>query len=67
MNSLVVGIARVGSDNPTVKADFVKKLLGYDFGEPPYSIVFLGKLHFMEAEALITLAGGPEMLRKDVE
>jgi len=67
MDSLVVGIARAGSKNPIVKADSVKKLLNYDFGEPPYTIVFPGKLHFMEAEALITLAGGPETLRKDVE
>ena len=67
LNTLVVGIARAGSNNPVVKADSVKKLLDYDFGEPPYSIIFLGKLHFMEAEALIVLAGGPETLRKDVK
>jgi diphthine synthase len=67
MDSLVVGIARAGSNNPTVKADSVKKLSNYDFGKPPYSIIFPGKLHFMEAEALIILAGGPEKLRKDVK
>jgi len=67
VNSLVVGIARAGSNNPTVKADSIEKLLSYDFGEPPYSIIFPGKLHFMEAEALIILAGGPEKLRKDVK
>ena len=67
MDSLVVGIARAGSNNPKVRADSVKKLLNYDFGEPPYSIIFPGKLHFMEAEALIVLAGGPETLRKDVK
>jgi diphthine synthase len=66
-DTLVVGIARAGSNNPMVKADFVKKLLDYDFGEPPYSIIFPGELHFMEAEALIVLAGGPETLRKDVK
>ncbi|MFZ0966363.1 MAG: diphthine synthase [Candidatus Bathyarchaeia archaeon] len=66
-NTLVVGIARAGSNNPMVKADSIKKLLDYDFGEPPYSIIFPGKLHFMEAEALIVLAGGPETLRKDVK
>jgi diphthine synthase len=66
-NTLVIGIARAGSTNPMVKADSVKKLLDYDFGEPPYSIIFPGKLHFMEAEALIVLAGGPETLRKDVK
>jgi len=67
VDSLVVGIARAGSKNPTVKADSIEKLLDYDFGEPPYSIIFPGKLHFMEAEALIVLAGGPEKLRKDVK
>jgi diphthine synthase len=66
-DSFAVGIARAGSNNPSVKADFVKKLLVYDFGKPPYSIVFPGKLHFMEAEALIVLAGAPEKLRKNVE
>ena len=66
-NTLVVGIARAGSNNPMVKADSVKKLLDYDFGEPPYSIIFPGKLHFMEAEALIVLAGAPETLRKNAK
>jgi diphthine synthase len=66
-SSLGVGIARAGSRNPTVKADFTRKLLNFDFGEPPYSIVFPGKLHFMEAEALIALAGAPERIGKDVE
>jgi diphthine synthase len=66
-NTLVVGIARAGSNNPMVKADSAKKLLGHDFGEPPYSIIFPGKLHFMEAESLIVLAGGPETLRKNVK
>jgi len=67
MNTLVVGIARAGSSNPKVKAGFLKDLLNYDFGEPPQCIVFPGKLHFMEAEALIVLAGAPEQLRKMVE
>jgi diphthine synthase len=67
LNTLVVGIARAGSTNPTVKADSIEELLIYDFGEPPYSIIFPGKLHFMETEALIVLAGAPETLRKDVK
>lgn len=64
MDTVVVGIARAGSDNPTVKADSLRKLLSYDFGGPPHSIIFPGRLHFMEAEALIVLAGAPESLRK---
>jgi len=67
MNTIAVGIARAGSHDPTVKADYVKKLLGYDFGQPPYSIIFPGELHFMEAEALILLARAPEKLRKCVK
>jgi diphthine synthase len=63
MDTLAVGIARAGSSNPAVKAGFLKDLLSYDFREPPHSIIFPGKLHFMEAEALIVVAGAPENLR----
>jgi diphthine synthase len=65
IDRLVVGIARAGSNNPTVKAGFLKDLLNYDFGDPPHSIIFPGKLHFMEAEALIFLAGAPDSLREN--
>jgi len=65
MDELVVGIARAGSNNPTVKAGFLKDLLSYDFGDPPQSIIFPGELHFMEAEALIVLAGAPDSLREN--
>jgi diphthine synthase len=65
--TLAVGVARAGSVNPTVKADFVRELLSYDFGGPPYSLVFPGKLHFMEAEALIAFAKAPLSVRRLVE
>lgn len=58
-DTLAVGIARAGSDNPTVKADYVKQLQKFDFGKPPHTLVFPGKLHFMEAEALVALAKAP--------
>ena len=67
MDMLAVGIARAGSNNPKVKASFLKELLSYDFGEPPHSIIFPGRLHFMEAEALIVLAGAPKNLGDIVE
>jgi diphthine synthase len=63
-NTVAVGVARAGSPTPTLKADFIEGLLKYDFGEPPQSLIFLGDLHFMEAEALVTLARGPETLRR---
>ena len=65
--TLAVGVARAGSNRPVVKANFVKELQNYDFGNPPYSIVFPGKLHFMEAEALICFAEAPEEIREDAE
>lgn len=65
--TLAIGIAQAGSKEPIVKADFVKKLLNHDFGDPPHSLIFLGSLHFMEAEALITLSGAPEKIREMVE
>jgi len=67
VDTLVVGIGQAGSNNPMVKAGFVRELLGYDFGRPPHSIVFPGKLHFMEAEALVVLAGAPKRIKEMVE
>lgn len=66
-DTLVVGIARAGSKTPIAKADYVENVLNYDFGAPPHILVFTGKLHFMEAEALITLAGAPEEIRRRVQ
>lgn len=66
-DTLAVGIARAGSENPTVKADFANKLLKSDFGKPPHSIVFPGELHFMEAEALIALAKAPEQIKEMID
>jgi len=66
-DTLVVGIARAGSRNPTVKADYVEDLMRQNFGAPPHTLVFPGKLHFMEAEALITLAGAPEEIREKTQ
>jgi diphthine synthase len=65
--TLVAGISRAGSNKPTVKAGCVQDLISFDFGGPPHSIIFPGKLHFMEAEALIVLASAPERIRRMVE
>ena len=66
-NTLVIGIARAGSKNPVVKGGYTKEVIMHNFGKPPHTIIFLGKLHFMEAEALITLARAPEHIRGIVE
>ena len=64
LSTLVLGVARAGSDNPIVKAGYVGDIMNHDFGDPPHTLVFPAKLHFMEAEALITLAGAPEQLKE---
>jgi diphthine synthase len=64
LDTVAVGIARAGSDNPTLKADFIKDLGNFDFGEPPYSLIFPGDLHFMEIDSLIAFAGAPAMFRR---
>ena len=58
--TLVVGVARAGSYEPVVKAGYIKEVMNHDFGAPPHTLIFPGKLHFMEAEALIALAGAPK-------
>lgn len=66
-STVAVGIAQAGSNSPVVKADTTKALLKFDFGAPPHTLVFLGKLHFMEAAALILLARAPETVKELVE
>jgi len=61
--TLAMGAARVGSESPSLKADYVKNLLTHDFGGPPHTLILPGELHFMEVEALIAFAGAPEKLR----
>jgi diphthine synthase len=58
-DTVAVGIARAGSDEPTLKAGFIKDLAEFDFGPPPYSLIFPGDLHFMEVDALVAFAGAP--------
>jgi len=67
LSTLFLGVARAGSDDPTVKAGYVGDIMNHDFGDPPHTLVFPARLHFMEAEALITLAGAPEQIRETVE
>ncbi|MDI6811647.1 MAG: diphthine synthase [archaeon] len=58
--SLLVGIARAGSDKPIVKADYLPVVKNYEFGELPHVLVLPGELHFLEREALIKIAQAPE-------
>ena len=62
--TLVVGVARLGSDSPVIVADAASKIKETDFGGSPYAIVVPGALHFFEEEALKVVAGCPAELLK---
>lgn len=62
--TVAVGIARAGSSNPILKAGFVKDLVDWDFGEPPFSLIIPGDLHFMEIDALLAFGGAPDEFRR---
>jgi diphthine synthase len=65
--TLVIGVAKAGSIEPAVKAGYLEEVMNHDFGAPPHTLIFPGKLHFMEAEALITLADAPIEVREMAE
>ena len=63
---VAVGIARAGSEKPVVKADYAENLKGFDFGKPLHILIVPGKMHFLEAEALVKLAAGPEEIMEEM-
>ncbi len=66
-NSLAVGAARVGSLDEKVRAGKTEALQSFDFGKTPHSLVFPGRLHFMEKEALRLLDGATDSDLEDSE
>jgi diphthine synthase len=63
-DTLAVGVARVGCPSMVIRSEFIGNLLNFDFGRPPQCLIFPGKLHFVEAEALITLCKAPERIKE---
>lgn len=57
--TVICVVARAGSDEPITVAGTVNDLINSDFGPPLHTMVIPGKLHFMEIEALETLAQLP--------
>jgi diphthine synthase len=58
-DSVICVVARAGSDEPVTVAGAIKDIIDRDFGKPLHTLVVPGKLHFMEIEALQTLAQLP--------
>jgi diphthine synthase len=64
--TLICVLGRVGSDDPVFRAGFIKDLINEDFGEGLHCLIIPGKLHFMEAEALVELGGAPREILDSV-
>ena len=64
--TLVCVLGSVGSKNPVVRAGYLKSLVDEDFGEGLNCLVIPGKLHFVEAEALVELGGAPREILDSV-
>ncbi len=59
LDSLAIVLARVGSSNPLIRADRIKRLMVEDFGGPLHCLIIPSKLHFLEAEYLVEIGGAP--------
>ena len=59
---IFVGVARAGGPLQFIKAGKAEDLLKTNFGGPPQLLMVPGRLHFMEAEALIAFAGAEKEL-----
>ncbi|MDP6156602.1 MAG: diphthine synthase [Candidatus Thermoplasmatota archaeon] len=57
--TLVCAVARAGGDEVRVRAGHLREMINVDMGPPLHSIVIPGNLHFMEARALVEIAGAP--------
>jgi len=63
--TLMAGLARVGSEKPEIKADYPKELRSHEFGSGLHCLVVFGDMHFMEIDSLINLADAPEDIKRE--
>jgi diphthine synthase len=61
-STLVVGLARLEAPDMQVVAGRLVDVMRTEFGQPPYLLIFPGKLHFVEAEALQLICRAPRDL-----
>lgn len=64
-DSLIAGLARVGSDDSVVKAGYPQDIIDEDFGGGLHCLVVFGDLHFMEIDSLIAFAGAPGDIKEE--
>ncbi|MCQ2056348.1 MAG: diphthine synthase [archaeon] len=59
-NTLLVVASQVGSSNEKITAGYVKDLINMNLGEPLFTIILPGSLHYMEQYSLVYFAKAPE-------
>lgn len=64
-DTLMIVASRVGSEKEKITAGYVRDLLQKDLGEPLFTLILPGDLHFMEAYSLVYFAGAPEEIIDD--
>ena len=64
-DTLICVASKIGSSEQKLTAGYPKQLLEMDLGEPLFTIVIPGNLHFMEAYSLVYFAGAPEEIIQD--
>ena len=57
--TLICAGARIGSDTERTEAGYPNHILTLDLGPPLHALIVPGKLHFIEAEALVRFARAP--------
>lgn len=63
-DNLLIAVVRMSFKKEMAKAGYIKDMINEDFGPPLHSLVIPGKLHFMEAKALIKIANAPKEILK---
>ena len=51
-DTLVIGCARLGSDDAVIKNFPLEKIKEHDFGKAPHCLIIPGKMHFQEEEMI---------------
>ena len=60
--TIICAAARIGSNSEKLVAGYPEAVMSEEMGGPLHTLVIPGKLHFMEATALVRLAGAPPEL-----
>ncbi len=62
--NMLIAVVSISHEKKTAKAGYLKEMIKEDFGNHLHSLVIPSKLHFMEAKALVKIAGAPEEILK---